>query len=207
MDRKYIFLTCLTALALAQSPLVLAAPAKSEASPAKKAEPDKKVDTEKKPEAKAEAKETKKEAKAAPEPVLENVINVQAEDLVRSPSDYLNKNVRFVSNFYAFSNVALDYKPAFRPQKDYFSFLVFRQNSHVPLSELKLAMKTPGDEKGPMSKLLISLKEKDEVEVTGKVFAVALDEPWMDVITIKRLKAAQEDDKKEDKKEEKKEEK
>ena len=60
-------------------------------------------------------------------------------------------------------------------------------------------MKMPADEKSPISKLLSGLKEKDEVEVTGKVFSVALDEPWVDVLRIKRLKAA-EDEKKADEK-------
>jgi lysyl-tRNA synthetase class II len=37
---------------------------------------------------------------------------------------------------------------------------------------------------------LSELKEGDQLEVTGKVFATPLDEPWVDVLKIKRLKAA-----------------
>lgn len=204
MDRKHILrqikiLALAGSLFLSSSLLVSAAPAKTEDK--KGAEQAGKKADEKKPEEKKEAKDGKdtKEAKAAPEPVIDNVVSVQAEDLVKSPSDYLNKNIRFTANFYAFSNVALDYKPALRPAKDFFSFLIFRKDSRVPLSELKLAMKMPADEKSPISKLLSGLKEKDEVEVTGKVFSVALDEPWVDVLRIKRLKAA-EDEKKADEK-------
>lgn len=203
MDRKHILrqikiLALTGSLFLSSSPLVSAAPAKTEDKKgAEQADKSSKKADEKKPEEKKP--EDKKEAKAAPEPVIDNVVSVQAEDLVKSPSDYLNKNIRFTANFYAFSNVALDYKPALRPAKDFFSFLIFRKDSRVPLSELKLAMKMPADEKSPISKLLSGLKEKDEVEVTGKVFSVALDEPWVDVLRIKRLKAA-EDEKKADEK-------
>lgn len=205
MDRKHILrqikiLALAGSLFLSSSALVSsvsAAPAKTEDKKGtEQADKSGKKADEKKPE---EKKDTK-EAKAAPEPVIENVVNVQAEDLVKSPSDYLNKNIRFTANFYAFSNVALDYKPALRPAKDFFSFLIFRKDSRVPLSELKLAMKMPADEKSPISKLLSGLKEKDEVEVTGKVFSNALDEPWVDVLRIKRLKAAEDEKKAEEKK-------
>lgn len=205
MDRKHILrqikiLALAGSLFLSGSFLVSpasAAPAKTEDKKgAEQADKSGKKADEKKP----EEKKDNKEAKAAPEPVIENVVNVQAEDLVKAPSDYLNKNIRFTANFYAFSNVALDYKPALRPAKDFFSFLIFRKDSRVPLSELKLAMKMPADEKSPVSKLLSGLKEKDEVEVTGKVFSNALDEPWVDVLRIKRLKAAEDEKKAEEKK-------
>lgn len=163
------------------------APEKTPDKPSEKAADDKKKAEEK--------KDSKAEAKPAPEPIIENVVNVQAEDLVRTPADYLGKNIRFSAQFWNFSSVALDYKPAMFSSKDYFSFLVLRPNSHVPLSELKLAMKIPKDEKDPNSKLLQSLKDKDEVEVTGKVTSVALDEPWVQVLKVKRLKAAPEEKK------------
>ena len=134
MDRKHILrqikiLALAGSLFLSSSLLVSAAPAKTEDK--KGAEQAGKKADEKKPEEKKEAKDGKdtKEAKAAPEPVIDNVVSVQAEDLVKSPSDYLNKNIRFTANFYAFSNVALDYKPALRPAKDFFSFLIFRKDS------------------------------------------------------------------------------
>lgn len=151
--------------------------------------------TEKAPEKTAE----KKESKPVPEPVIENVVPVRPETLVDHPSDYLNKNVRFTANFYAYSTLALDYKPALRASKDYLSFLIYRNNSKVPLSELKLAMHMPKDEKDPQSKLLTELKDGDQVEITAKVFAMALDEPWADVLRLKRLKAAADEKKDKDK--------
>lgn len=162
--------------------------------PAKNGEKSDKA-TEKAPEKTAE----KKESKPVPEPVIENVVPVQPETLVEHPSDYLNKNVRFTANFYAYSNLALDYKPALRPSKDFLSFLIYRNNSKVPLSELKLAMHMPKDEKDAQSKLLTELKDGDQVEITAKVFALALDEPWADVLRLKRLKAAADEKKDKDK--------
>ncbi len=136
----------------------------------------------------------KKETKPVPEVVIENVINVPAETLVDHASEYLNKNVRFISNFHSYSSIALDYKPALRPAKTYLSFLVMRNNSKVPLSEMKLAMPIPKeDDKSPQAKLLSELKDGDQLEITGKVFAIPLDEPWIDVLKVKRLKAAADD--------------
>jgi hypothetical protein len=135
-----------------------------------------------------------KTATTKPEPVIENVQNVNAEQLVDKPHEYLNKNVKFVANFHGFTTLALDYKPALRPSKTYLSFLVFRENSKIPLSELKLAMAIP-KEKDPDNTLLAQLKEGDQLEITGKVFNTALDEPWLDVLRLKKLKSAPSDDK------------
>ena len=65
---------------------------------------------------KESAKESAKEAEVAkvPEAPLENLISVTTEQLVSKPQEYLNKNVKFTAPFFAFSNLALDYKPAFR---------------------------------------------------------------------------------------------
>lgn len=176
-----------TALAQPKPAVKSAKPAASaESKPADKPSDDKKKAEEK-------ASTDKKESKPAVELPIENVVGVQAEDLVRAPSDYLGKNIRFTAPFFSFSNVALDYKPALRQSKTHFSFLVLRPNSHVPLSELKLAMPIPKDEKDPMSKVIAGFKEKDELEITGKVFAVALDEPWVDVLRIKKIKSAPDD--------------
>ncbi len=161
-----------------------AKPADSKAAPAK-------TDADKKEPVKAAEK---KDVKPVPEIVIENVVNVPAENLVEHAGEYLNKNVRFVANFHAYSSLALDYKPALRPAKTNLSFLVLRNNSKVPLSELKLAMAIPKEgDKSPQAVLITELKEGDQLEITGKVFAVALDEPWVDVLKIKRLKAAADD--------------
>jgi lysyl-tRNA synthetase class II len=142
-------------------------------------------------------KDKKAEAKT-PEPVIENVQNVTPDNLADKPHEYLNKNVKFTANFFCFASLALDYKPALRSSKNYLSFLVLRPNSHIPYSEIKLAMAIP-KEKDPENQLLAQLKDGDQVEVTGKVFATALDEPWVDVLKLKKLASAPED-KKEEKK-------
>jgi hypothetical protein len=142
-----------------------------------------------KPAEKAAEKTPEKATKPTPEPVIENVQSVNAEQLVDKPHEYLNKNVKFTSNFFAFSSLALDYKPALRPAKTHLSFLVLKDNSHIPLSELKLAMAIP-KEKDPENTLLAKLKDGDQIEITGKVFNTALDEPWVDVLRLKLLKAA-----------------
>jgi len=132
--------------------------------------------------------------KPTPEPVLENVVSVNAEDLVGKPQDFLGKNVKFNANFFAFSSLALDYKPAYRSSKTHLSFLVLKPNTHIPLSELKLAMMIP-KEKDPESNLLATLKDGDQLELVGKVFSAALDDPWIEVFKLKKLNSASDDKK------------
>lgn len=140
----------------------------------------------------------KEATKPTPEPVIENVVPCSPEDLVAKPRDFLGKNVKFNANFFAFSNLALDYKPAYRAAKTHLSFLILRPKSHVPLSELKLAMMIP-KEKDPDTQLLATLKDGDSLEITGKVFSTALDDPWVEVLRMKKLNAASDDkDKKAD---------
>jgi hypothetical protein len=143
----------------------------------------------KKGESKSDSKPDKKSESKTPEPVIENVQAVTTDQLVDKPHEWLNKNVKFTANFHAFSALALDYKPAMRASKNYLSFLVFRPNSKIPYSELKLAMAIP-KEKDPENTLLTGLKENDELEITGHVFATALDEPWVDVLKLKKLASA-----------------
>jgi hypothetical protein len=139
---------------------------------------------------KEESKE--KEAAKTPEPDLTNVVSVNADDLVNKPQEYLGKNVKFTANFFAFTNLALDYKPAFRSSKTHLSLLVLRPGSHVPLSELKLAMMMP-KEKDPETDLLAKLKDGDQVEIVGKEFSAALDDPWVEIFKLKRIGAAKEE--------------
>jgi hypothetical protein len=154
---------------------------------------------EKKTERKADSKSEKNEAKK-PEPVIENVVGVTTDQLVDKPHEWMNKNIKFTADFHAFSSIALDYKPAMRASKNYLSFLVFRPNSKIPYSELKLAMALPKD-KDPENAVLTGLKEGDELEITGHVFATALDEPWVDVLKLKKIASAP--DKKDDDQEKK----
>lgn len=141
--------------------------------------------TEPKKESKKDSKKDDKE-KVVKEPVLTNVVEVTALKLVDSPKTYLGKNIKFKSDFFAFSNLALNYKPALRENKKYISFLVYRPKSKIPFSELKLAMKIP-KEKDPKNKMLTSLQDGDTIEITGNVFSTALDEPWVDVLKLKKL--------------------
>ncbi|MCC7530325.1 MAG: hypothetical protein IT342_17505 [Candidatus Melainabacteria bacterium] len=138
----------------------------------------------------------KAEAPAPPEPPLENVQLVTTQELVDAPQKFLHKNVKFCAPFHAYSSLALDYKPALRPSKTHLSFLILRPNSKVPFSEIKLAMPIPKD-KDPKNKLLQDLKDQDTIEVTGTVFATALDEPWIDVKQL--IKTASAPDPKKDK--------
>jgi hypothetical protein len=120
------------------------------------------------------------------ETTVANALSVTPEQLVTKPQEYLNKDIKFTAKFACFNSLALDYKPAFRSSRNYLSFLVFRADTHIPLSELKLAMPIP-KEKDPETHMLQTLKEGDLLEVYGKVFACPLDEPWLDVIKIKKL--------------------
>jgi len=142
---------------------------------------------------KASDKSDKSSTKAPPpEPPIENVTGVTTAELVDKPHEFLNKNVKFTAKFYVFSNLPLDYKPALRSAKTHLGFLVLRPESHVPFSELKIAMPIP-KEKDPLNQLLGSLKDGDEIEVIAKVFSTQLDEPWLDVLRLKRLSSAPDD--------------
>ncbi|MBX3075922.1 hypothetical protein KF707_19190 [Candidatus Obscuribacterales bacterium] len=146
-----------------------------------------------------ETKDTAKDSKAddknikaeiEPDVPLTNVNTVTPDSLIEKPKEFLGKNVKFTADFAGFCTLALNYKPAFRPQKTHISFLVRKTETKVPLSELKLALPIPKETDKTKNKLLTSLKDGDKLEVTGKVFSTALDEPWVDVLAIKRLSEA-----------------
>jgi len=115
-----------------------------------------------------------------------NAVSITTDQLVAKPQDYLNKDIKFTAKFASFSSLALDYKPAFRSARNYLSFLVFRPDTHIPFSEIKLAMPIP-KEKDPETHMLQTLKEGDTLEIYGRVFACPLDEPWVDVLKIKKI--------------------
>ncbi len=50
-------------------------------------------------------------------------------------------------------------------------------------------------EKDPENQMLAQLKDGDTVEVTGHVFSTALDDPWVDVLRLKKTASAPEDKK------------
>ncbi|MCA9805246.1 MAG: hypothetical protein KC777_24925 [Cyanobacteria bacterium HKST-UBA02] len=186
-----LLISFLASLSAQATPAILAdskpAAKKTSPEPAKK-HADKKEEKkdEKKDDKKADAKEEYKE------PVITNAVDVNTKDLVDKPKEFLGKNVKFQANFASFSNLALSYKPAFRDPKKYISILVFRpgKEGHIPYSELKLAMLIPKEEKDPRSKLLAGLKDGDTIEITGNVFSAALDEPWVDILKLKKLASA-----------------
>lgn len=187
MNKQIFRAATLTVAMIAAATTTGLAPIQAAPAPATKPAPAK-------PAEKTPEKSADKTTKPAPEPVIDNVVNVTAEQLVDKPHDYLNKNVKFVANFFAFSSLALDYKPALRPAKTHLSFLILKDGSHIPLSELKLAMPIP-KEKDAENTLLAKLKDGDQLEITGKEFSTALDEPWVDVLRLKLLKAAPDDKK------------
>jgi hypothetical protein len=146
-----------------------------------------------KPAAKEEKKDEKKEAAKAPEPSYDNAIGVTPDELVKRPHEFLNKTLKFTAKFSSFSNLALDYKPAMKSSKTHLSFLVLTPGSHVPLSELKLAMAIP-KEKDPDTELLGKLKDGDTVEIIGKEFSTALDDSWVEVYKLKKLGGSKDKD-------------
>lgn len=105
-------------------------------------------------------------------------IDAKALDIVANPAKYLNKYVKVKAKFDKFSNLGLDYKPAFRSSEKYISFLIKRDdviNHTIPLSEMKIFMQRSEAEK------YIDLEVGDEIEFSGFVFSNALGDVWIDV--------------------------
>ena len=104
-------------------------------------------------------------------------LQVNALDMVASPSKYLNKNVKVKGKFDKFSTLGLDYAPAMRSSEEYITFLIQRDDvtdHNIPLSEMKVFLKRTEAEKH------IDLNAGDEIEFCGKVFSNALGDVWMD---------------------------
>ncbi|MDR1167566.1 MAG: hypothetical protein LBK53_01565 [Heliobacteriaceae bacterium] len=102
-------------------------------------------------------------------------------DMVAKPNFYLNKTVKVRAKFDKFSTLGLDYKPAMRSSENYISFLIQRddiKDHNIPLSEMKIFIKRKDAEK------YIDLNAGDEIEFSGKVFANALGDVWMDADTF-----------------------
>lgn len=109
-------------------------------------------------------------------------ISVGALDVVNNPQKYLHKNVKITGKFDKFSTLGLDYPPANRSSENYISFLIQRPdvgNHNIPLSEFKIFLKKDVAEEN------IDLDAGDEIEFSGKIFSVALGDPWMDVDNFK----------------------
>ena len=101
-------------------------------------------------------------------------------DLVSEPSKFLGKKIVLEGEFYSFSTLALDYEPAMRSSKDFIGLVLARPDqTEIPLVELKIAaaLKTFKDKN-------LNLEHGNKLAIRGKVFAVALGEPWVDVEEI-----------------------
>ena len=145
---------------------------------------------------KKSADDKKEEVQVKKEPINEADFQpVLVGALLEKPQDYIGKKIKFRGKFSSFTTLALDYKPAMRASKDYLSICIFRPDSKIPLSELKLAYPV----KEAKENLVIrDLDEGDLLEIYAQVFSAALDEPWADILEIKEIESAQkktEDDK------------
>lgn len=109
--------------------------------------------------------------------------------LLENPKNYLDKKIKLRGKFSSFTTLALDYEPAMRKSKDYISISIFRPETMIPLSELKLAY--PLNE-AKENQVIRDLDEGDLLEIYGQVFSTALDEPWVDILSIKSLEKPKE---------------
>ncbi len=122
-----------------------------------------------------------------------NAINTTSLNIVNNPSKYLNKTIKMQATFDKFSTLGLDYKKALRPSDKYIGILIQRDDvmdHDIPLSEMKIFLKKEMAEKH------IDLETGDKIEITGKVFSTALNDPWLDVENLTVIKKIKKDDKK-----------
>lgn len=115
------------------------------------------------------------------------IINATSLAIVASPSKYLNKTVKMQATFDKFSTLGLDYNKALRKSTDYIGILIQRDdviNHNIPLSEMKIFLKKDLAEKH------IDLDTGDKIEIVANVFSTALNDPWLDVVSIKLIKKA-----------------
>ena len=104
--------------------------------------------------------------------------------LLEKPKEYIGKKIKFRGKFSSFTTLALDYGRALRKSKDYISICIFRTDSKIPLSELKLAYPV---KEAKEDQVIRELEEGDLLEIFGTVFSDALDEPWVDITSLKML--------------------
>ena len=105
---------------------------------------------------------------------------VKLVDLVSEPSKFLGKKIVLEGEFYSFSTLALDYEPAMRSSKDFIGLVLARPDqTEIPLVELKIAASLKS-----FKEKNINLEHGNKLAIKGKVYAVSLGEPWMDVEEI-----------------------
>ncbi len=137
---------------------------------------------------KTEEATEEKEKKEKKQPINENEYEpVLIGALLENPENYLNKKIKFRGRFSSFTTLALDYEPALRKSKDYISICLFRPDSKIPLSELKLAYPVKDAKE---DEIVRDLEESDLLEIYGAAFSAALGEPWVDIVSMKRLESA-----------------
>ena len=97
------------------------------------------------------------------------------------------------ATFDKFSTLGLDYKKALRPSDKYIGILIQRDDvmdHDIPLSEMKIFLKKEMAEKH------IDLDCGDKIEITGKVFSTALNDPWLDVESLTVIKKVKKEENK-----------
>jgi len=152
-------------------------------------------------------KEKPDETKQEEKQIKKEEINETEFDIVKpgkllaKPQDFIGKKIKFRGKFSSFTTLALDYKEAMRDSKDYISICIFRPDSSIPLSELKLAYPV---KEAKENTTLMELEENDLIEIYGKVFSAALDEPWVDILAVKLIESAKPKEKEIDQKAEEK---
>jgi len=105
---------------------------------------------------------------------------IELVELVSEPSKFLGKRIVVEGEFYSFSTLALDYEPAMRSSKDFIGLVLARPDqTEIPLVELKIAAALKN-----FKEKNINLEHGNKLAIKGKVYAVALGEPWLDVEEI-----------------------
>ena len=128
------------------------------------------------------------EKKKKKEPINESEFSsILVGALLSNPQEYLGKKIKIRGKFSSFSTLALDYPPALRSSKEYISLCLFRNDSKIPLGELKLAFPVEEAKEDP---IIRDLQEGDVLELYGQVFSTALEEPWVDILSLKKIASA-----------------
>lgn len=113
-------------------------------------------------------------------------------DLVSKPKKYKNKKVKIEGEFFSFSSLALDYPKAERSSDDYLGILLSRPDKEeIPLVEAKFAFPLKAFRK---DEDLSHIEHGDLIHVTGKVFAIELGEPWIDIKSIEIVKKVEKEE-------------
>ena len=92
----------------------------------------------------------------------------------------------------------MDYKKLLRESSKYIGILIQRDDvidHNIPLSEMKIFMSKEMAEKH------IDLDTGDKIEIVANVFSTALNDPWLDIKSLKVIKKIKKEISEESKKE------